>query len=102
MSVLVVDFAAEAYAARLRRALDGVTVRAAQSFVAAEPHYDDAEVVVTMGVPVHGLLLTPEIVERMPRLGFVQSLLAGTDSSSARSPAATCSSPRRAASTGRR
>ena len=79
MSVLVVDFAAEAYAARLRGVLDGVTVRTEQSFDAAEPHFDDAEVVVTMGIPVHGLLLTPDIVERMPRLGFVQSLLAGTE-----------------------
>ena len=79
MSVLVIDFAAEAYAARLRDALPKAEVRTAPSFEAAEPHYADAKVVVTMGVPVHGLLLTPEIVERMPRLGFVQSLLAGTE-----------------------
>jgi D-2-hydroxyacid dehydrogenase (NADP+) len=71
-SVLVVDDAAEWWRSSLAHRFPGITIAAAPSFAEADRRLTDAEVLITMGVG-----LTPQVVGRMPRLAWVQSLVSG-------------------------
>ena len=73
--VLVVDPAADWYRERLAAA--GAQLHGARTFAEAEPYLERADAVITMGIPAMGLHLDGAVVGRMPRLEWVQCLLAG-------------------------
>jgi D-2-hydroxyacid dehydrogenase (NADP+) len=75
--VLIVDPEAQWLAERLAGSFPDLPIRWARRFDEAEAHLAQARVLVTMGVAMDGLELTRDVVAKLPRLEWVQCLLAG-------------------------
>ncbi|MFZ1996411.1 MAG: D-2-hydroxyacid dehydrogenase [Solirubrobacteraceae bacterium] len=75
--VLIVDPEGEWYAQRLARAAPDAPVRWACSFADAEADLAQVRAVITTGIPAMGSQLSADAVAHMPRLEWVQCLLAG-------------------------
>jgi D-2-hydroxyacid dehydrogenase (NADP+) len=73
-TVLVAGRETEAFPRRLREALPEVEVVASQSLDARDEQLGRADVLITIGHDA-----TPELLARMPRLRWVQSIITGTD-----------------------
>lgn len=72
--ILVVDLHAAEYERALAARFPAATFHACETQAEAEPYLDCAEVLISMGKE-----LTPELVDRMPQLRWVQSLLVGVE-----------------------
>jgi D-2-hydroxyacid dehydrogenase (NADP+) len=77
--ILIVDPRAEWYAEQLAASADGARLDWAPDFERAAPYLRDARAVITMGIPQMGLALSSDVIARMPKLEWVQCLLAGYD-----------------------
>jgi D-2-hydroxyacid dehydrogenase (NADP+) len=75
--MLIVDPLAERYAELVSAVAPEAAVVWSATFSDAEPHLADARAVITMGIPALDLHLTREVVDKMPKLEWVQCLLAG-------------------------
>jgi D-2-hydroxyacid dehydrogenase (NADP+) len=78
-AILIVDPYAEWFAERLSESVPEVRIAWTPAFADAGSELEDTRAVVTKGLPGTGPELTPELVARMPRLEWVQGLLAGYD-----------------------
>jgi phosphoglycerate dehydrogenase-like enzyme len=74
INVLVIETFADIYAQRLRAELDGVAIHTAQSAAEVAADLASIDVLVSFGISVND-----DLVRRMTRLAWIQSLAAGVD-----------------------
>jgi phosphoglycerate dehydrogenase-like enzyme len=76
-AVLIVDPEARWYVERLAAAIPDARLAAAATFAEADTDLPQVRGVITMGLPSMGSQLSVDVVDNMPRLEWVQCLLAG-------------------------